>query len=177
MNVSEVMQQTSNLYNVQAPSGTIYQGVQFEEIIKRQQIRVDIAERLKGVPMNTVVIPPEVLNKMETDPEAYSYYMSCINEYVYAYKHYNCPGVISMSFFVDEKGRCCIRGVNEILEKQIEDSKKDDHKVKSIWHSAPDVPVNSGVCGLEISNAVYSMISALNIDKTKRNLIVVSSDM
>jgi len=167
MNVNAIMQQVSKLSNVQSSGGMAYQGVQFEDIMQHKQIQADIAAHLKGVPLSTVLIPPEVLSRMEADPKAYSYYMNAIDEYVYAYKHYNRPGVISMSFFIDGQGRYCIRGVNEILKKQIEDSKKDDRKVKPMRCNILDVPETSEVYGAEIPDAVYGMIAALNSDKRK----------
>ncbi len=48
MNINAVIQQISNSTNAQACAGMTYQGVQFEEIMKRQQIQTDIAAHLAG---------------------------------------------------------------------------------------------------------------------------------
>lgn len=121
--------------------GTIKQGINgiscddenalFQNYIDELQIKSDIIEHLKGVPLNTVTIPPNILEKMKTDQVAYTYYMNAIDEYVRGYQQYNCPGVIQMSFFITEDGKYCIRGENLILQSQIEASKKDDMPQKS----------------------------------------------
>ena len=103
----------------------------FQNYIDGLQIKSDIIEHLKGVPLNTVTIPPNILEKMRTDQAAYTYYMNAIDEYVRGYQQYNCPGVIQMSFFITDDGKYCIRGENLILQSQIEESKKDDMPQKS----------------------------------------------
>ena len=103
----------------------------FQNYIDGLQIKSDIIEHLKGVPLNTVTIPPNILEKMRTDQAAYTYYMNAIDEYVRGYQQYNCPGVIQMSFFITEDGEYCIRGENLILQSQIEASKKDDMPQKN----------------------------------------------
>ena len=116
--------------------GTIKQGINgiscddenalFQNYIDELQIKSDIIEHLKGVPLNTVTIPPNILEKMKTDQVAYTYYMNAIDEYVRGYQQYNCPGAVQMSFFITEDGKYCIRGENLILQSQIETSKKED---------------------------------------------------
>lgn len=103
----------------------------FQSYIDEMQIRSDIIEHLKGVPLDTVTIPSNIIEKMKTDKDAYTYYMNAIDEYVRGYKKYNCSGVIEMSFFITEDGRYAIRGENLILQQQIEESKNDDtHQVR-----------------------------------------------
>lgn len=98
----------------------------FQGYMDELQIKSDIIAHLKGVPLNTVTIPPNILEKMKTDQAAYTYYMNAIDEYVRGYRQYNCPGVLQMSFFITEEGEYCIRGENLILQDQIEASKEDD---------------------------------------------------
>lgn len=98
----------------------------FQRYMEELQIKSDIVSHLKGVPLNTVTIPPNIIEKMATDQAAYTYYMNAIDEYVRGYQQYNCPGAVQMSFFITEDGKYCIRGENLILQSQIETSKKED---------------------------------------------------
>lgn len=98
----------------------------FQRFIAEVQIKSDIVSHLKGVPLNTVTISPNIIEKMATDQAAYTYYMNAIDEYARGYQQYNCPGAVQMSFFITEDGKYCIRGENLILQSQIEASKKED---------------------------------------------------
>ena len=88
---------------------------QFQSYLEDLQLRSDLLAHLKGVPLDTVTIPLHILEEMKTIPSTYTYYMNAIDEYVRAYRQYNCPGILRMSFFITEDGAYCIRGENLIL--------------------------------------------------------------
>lgn len=92
-------------------------GEGFEQAAGIARVKADIVQRLQGVPLDTVTIAPSVLEQMSRDPAAYNRYMANIDEYVWNYKKYNCPGIVTMSFSIDSEGRNCIRGVNELLRQ------------------------------------------------------------
>lgn len=115
---------TSNLYKGINNTDSTAQNTQFQAYMNDLQIKSDIMTHLKGVPLESVTIPANILEKMSNDKAAYTYYMNAIDEYVRGYKKYNCPGVLKMSFFITSDGRYCIRGENLILQQQIEESKE-----------------------------------------------------
>ena len=115
-----------NLYSSLEIIDKSTQNIQFQTYMDDLQIKSDLVEHLQGVPLDSVSIPPNVLEKMKNDKAAYTYYMNAIDEYVRGYKMYNCPGVLKMSFFVTSEGEYCIRGENLILQQQIEESKNGE---------------------------------------------------
>ena len=50
----------------------------FQRYMEELQIKSDIVSHLKGVPLNTVTIPPNIIEKMATDQAAYTYYMNAM---------------------------------------------------------------------------------------------------
>lgn len=93
----------------------------FADSMAQMQLQEEILAHLQGVPMDTVSIPPDIRRRMLEDRAYYDHIMFGLDEYVKAYKQYNAPGVITMSFFVTADGEYCIRGVNEMLKRQCED--------------------------------------------------------
>lgn len=92
----------------------------FADSMAQMQLQEEILAHLQGVPMDTVSIPPDIRKRMLEDQGYYEHIMFGLDEYVKAYKKYNAPGVVTMSFFVTADGEYCIRGVNEILKRQCE---------------------------------------------------------
>ena len=97
----------------------------FADSMAQMQLQEEILAHLQGVPMDTVSIPPDIRRRMLEDRTYYEHIMFGLDEYVKAYKQYNAPGVITMSFFVTAEGEYCIRGVNEMLKRLYEAQKEE----------------------------------------------------
>lgn len=139
----------------------------FGDLFAILQIENDIAARLQGVPRDTLSIPPNILGQMAADPAAYAYYMDAIEEYGRAYKAYHCPGLITMSFFITEKGIPCIRGRNELVNQQAAAREKEENA-----QPAPAFTAGSPAAqpGSEFINGIYDSASAIYSVWLKRQL-------
>lgn len=135
---------------------------EFSAILEQNKVMLDIAERLRGVPSDTVSIPPSIMKQMAENEKMYNHVMRAIDEYVSIYKSFNVPGVCTITFSMDEKGMPCVTGVNEEIKKQCEDSNK---KKKTTFGSADTIntlPMQTGLMSIPLeslsaSAALYDM--------------------
>lgn len=140
----------------------------FEDFLGRLKLEADITARLQGVPRDTLSIPPNILEQMEADPAAYAYYMNAIEEYSKAYRSYHCPGLITMSFFITEKGVPCIRGRDELVNRQAAAHEKeaDEQPAPAFTGDSPATHPDGG-----FSNGIYDSVPAVYSAWRKRQLV------
>ena len=143
-------------------------GEGFEQAAGIARVKADIAQRLQGVPLDTVAIAPNILEQMSRDPAAYDRYMADIDENVWNYKKYHCPGAVTMSFSIDSKGQNCIRGVNELLRRMCqgswdgEEAEKDREAAPMPQTAAPLLDLDALLARLACMGAPALGVSAVS---------------
>lgn len=134
MDISEIfLAATNNNVNCQYMKNVFSNtdNYQFQSYIDDLQMKADIIEHLNGVPSEVVYIAPNILEKMKENPSTYKFYMEQLDYFVGEYKKNNQPGVMEMSFFINEDGQYGIRAENMYLKRLCEGADGIDQTVEN----------------------------------------------